>query len=306
MLRKTVRKIKKLIINKPDEAVLEPTNLCNLDCKYCMVGMQEELVEKHGMASHSLMSRQRGVMDKAVFEKAVTDFKRFGIKKVLVCFQGEPLLNPSIGDYLKKLKREGFEVNMFTNGILFDEKKIKEIIDSGCDSVRFSIDGISQESYGENRKNGEYEKAMNNLKKFHEMSVGKNILVEWQFVALKNNEHEIERAKKLAKEIGVSFVLKKYRITDIALRPVDPALWATYIEKPCTDIYKQICVYWNGDVVPCCYDNDGRQIMGNIMKDSLRSIWKAEKYTTFRKKVDQALRGNPEEPDICRSCLRWK
>ncbi len=78
------------------------------------------------------------------------------------------------------------------------------------------------------------------------------------------------------------------------------------MRKPCKDIYHQLGIYWNGDVVPCCYDVDGKEVMGNLLENSLQKIWNNERYREFRKKVDNAVMNLQDEPYICITCLRWK
>ena len=110
----------------------------------------------------------------------------------------------------------------------------------------------------------------------------------------------------MAKEINVSFFVKGYRETDPVLRPNDARYRAKPLPKPCTDIYHQLGIYWNGDVVPCCYDTDGANIMGSITKDTLSTIWKSALYNEFRNNVKNVLSDPEKEPAVCKSCLRWR
>ena len=55
----------------------------------------------------------------------------------------------------------------------------------------------------------------------------------------------------------------------------------------------------NGDVIPCCYAPDD-YIMGNIFEDSIKTIWKGDKYKVFR--------GNCKKCNMpmCKSCLQYQ
>ena len=110
----------------------------------------------------------------------------------------------------------------------------------------------------------------------------------------------------MAKEIGTHFFTKGFRETDPELAPSDPKRRSQFLPKPCTDIYKQLGIYWNGDVVPCCYDVDAKEVMGNILKSDLETIWNSSKYQDFRKRVGEFQRCREREPQICRTCLRWR
>lgn len=296
----------RLLKTPPRQVVIETTNRCNLNCPYCMVGMQNELVSKYGLASHSLMSRPQGVMGEEVFYVVLGNLKEFGIRKVYLHFQGEPFLNPLTPKFAKILKQNKFEVGIFTNGMAFNDTSIREIAEARIDLIRFSVDGALPETYRKNRVGGDFSKVYENMERIALAHRGKNTRIEWQFLALRNNEHEIEKARELAKEIGVHFFVKGFRETDSKLAPANPHYRAQFHRKPCTDIYHQLGIYWNGDIVPCCYDVDGKEIMGNLLEQDLKTIWHNEKYINFRKNVAKSKMNSHIEPDICKSCLRWK
>ncbi|MGR3175973.1 MAG: radical SAM/SPASM domain-containing protein [Candidatus Scalindua sp.] len=300
------RKLREKILRKPTQVVLETTNACNLNCPYCMVGMQNELTAKFGTAAHSLMTRPFGFMSSETFNIIHKELKKFGIKKVYLHFQGEPLLNKLTPQFANELKKDCFEVGIFTNGQAFNDDNIAELVEAEIDLIRFSVDGASEETYQENRVGGRFDQVYENMRKVTFAHQGKRTRIEWQFLILRNNEGEIEIARKLAQEIGVHFFTKGYRESVPEFVPQNPDYRATYHKKPCKDIYHQIGIYWNGDVVPCCYDVDGSEIMGDLNENDLVSIWNSEKYKGFRNSVNNFLKVSENEPQICRNCLRWK
>jgi len=290
---------------KPTQALLETTNRCNLNCPYCMQGQATKLVDEHGHAAHELMKRPMGILREEQFEIIRKRLKRFGVRKVYLHFHGEPMLNKHTPRYAAILKEDGFWVGIFTNGQALIDGDIQALARSGIDLIRFSVDGASEETYQANRVGGTFTNVFNNMKKSAEACRGGRTRVEWQFIALRNNEHEIGAARELAGGIGVRFFVKGFRETNPALAPLDPALRSTRHAKPCLDIYKQLGIYWNGDVVPCCYDIDASEIMGNVLEDDLDTIWDNAKYRQFRARV-AAVRTDPDnEPELCRDCLRW-
>lgn len=293
------------VLRKPTHVLLETTNRCNLNCPFCLVGQQNTLVQEHGSAAHDLMTRPFGMMSWETFETAKTNLKEFGIRNVYLHFQGEPLLHRDLAKFSKSLKNDGFRVMMFTNGLLFNDHNIGPIVESGIDLIRFSVDGATQDVYKLNRVGGQFETAYENMRKLVRATKGTRTRVEWQFIPMRNNEQEVDLAREMAKDIGIPFFWKPYRVTDENLAPTNPVYHCSLLKKPCTDIYHQLGIYWNGNVVPCCYDNDAHEVMGNIHKTPLTEIWNGARYTKFRVQVDN-YRENPNaEPDLCRGCLRW-
>jgi radical SAM protein with 4Fe4S-binding SPASM domain len=299
-------KSKVLSQNKPKRIVLETTNRCNLNCPFCLVGMQNELLEKHGNTAHDLLSRGMGTMSEETFEKVRHQLKPFGIEAVYLHFQGEPFLNKLTPDFARRLKKDGMYVGVFTNGQAFNEKIIEGIAAAEIDLIRFSVDGASESTYQKNRVGGKFSVVYENMRNVALAHRGLSTRIEWQYLPLKNNEHEVELAREMASEIGVHFFTKGFRETDPELAPSDPKYRSSFNPKPCTDIYKQLGIYWNGDVVPCCYDVDGKAVMGNVVTQRLDDIWNSPKYRKFRQCVDEAPKRPESEPDICLSCLRWR
>jgi len=293
------------VTRKPSHVLLETTNRCNLNCPFCLVGQQNVLVQTHGNTSHDLMVRPMGMMSWDTFELAKKQLKEFGIYNVYLHFQGEPLLHRDLAKMSKSLKDEGFRVMMFTNGLLFNEHNIAPMVESGIDLIRFSVDGATQDIYKQNRVGGQFEVVYENMKKLVKATKGTRTRVEWQFIPMRNNEHEVPKAEQMAKEIGIPFFWKPYRVTDEERAPQQSQYRCTLLKKPCTDIYHQLGIYWNGNVVPCCYDNDGHEVMGNVHEQTLSTIWDSDRYTKFRKQVDNYQNNPNAEPELCTSCLRW-
>lgn len=308
-LRELARRVRHKLFpstRRPWRVVLETTNRCNLNCPFCLVGMQNDLVAKHGNTAHDLLSRPMGAMSEEVFERIRGEIKAFGIEAAFLHFQGEPFLNRMTPEFARRLKADGLYVGIYTNGQAFTDRNIAEVAAARPDLIRFSVDGASEETYQKNRVGGVFANVMANMRKMVEATRGGPTRLEWQFLPLRNNEHEVDAARAMAEDIGVHFFTKGFRETDADLAPTNLAYRSSFLTKPCTDIYKQLGIYWNGDVVPCCYDVDGKAVMGNIMQRGLKEIWSAPDYVRFRRCVDEAAANPAQDPQICRSCLRWR
>ncbi len=302
-IKKRLKKFFKKTSSYPSRIVIELTNRCNLNCPYCLVGMQNE----QESVAHADLGRPWGQMDINLAEKIMRDARDFGMKEVMLTFQGEPLLHDRFVDIIHLAKKYGLKAVVFTNGLLLDAQFSRNIIRAGLDSIRFSVDGLTEETYQKNRVGGTFQKVFQNMKDMAQIAREEksDINITWQFIALRNNEHEIPQARKKAKEIGVSFLVKTFAESIPELTPRNSSYRRNLQLKPCTDIYRMFCVYWNGDVVPCCYDVSGKEILGNVNDKTLREIWESPRYMDFRRRVDQAVRNPGEEPFLCRSCLKW-
>lgn len=68
---------------------------------------------------------------------------------------------------------------------------------------------------------------------------------------------------------------------------------------PCPFPWQYLVVQWNGDVVVCCRDYNGKNVMGNVSDSSLQDIWNGPAYEHFRKCMTDGTYADP----ICQHCM---
>ena len=285
----------------PELLFIEPTNRCNLNCPFCLVNTDDTYPD----TSHNSMKRPFGFMDMELYNKIMTEAKKFGIKRLNLEFWGEPFLHPNIDEMISRAASSGFTASIFTNGLALKEKHFK-VIPNNLKSISLSIDGASENTYKQNREGGNFELVWGNLLKLSSICRNTGTSVRWQFIVMKNNEHEVGLAKELAKKHNIKLVLKTFNpsVKDLVTSKSEHSRKAS--NKPCRSIYKQFGILWNGNIVACCQDPDGREILGNIGESSLYDIWNGIKYKEFRDRVDKALISPDNEPAICKTCLSYK
>ncbi len=288
---------------RPRTLSIEPTSRCNLNCPFCLVGQQNSLPS----TSHEFLPRGLGDMDWELYEKILHDAVEFGITKIQLHFQGEPLLYKKFPEMVKAAKVAGLFTQAFTNGLPLTREKASRIIQAGLDSLRFSVDGATQSTYEKNRVGGNLDHVLRNMRIMVEEAKNSDSEIEllWQFIALQNNEHEIEVARGLAEDIGIPFFVKTFAETDEKLAPSNPKLRRKLRIKPCIDIYRAIFVYHTGEVVPCCYDQEGENVVGSLKHSNLSQIWYSERYRDLRKRINNAEKNPGAEPKMCKNCLKW-
>ena len=288
---------------RPRTLSIEPTSRCNLNCPFCLVGQQNSLPN----TSHDLLPRGLGDMDWSLYEKILKDAVEFGIKKMQLHFQGESLLYKRFSDMVKAAKAAGLFTQAFTNGLPLTKEKASRIIQAELDSLRFSVDGATQETYEKNRVGGKLDHVLRNMRIMVEEARNANSKIDllWQFIALRNNEHEIEAARALAKDIGIPFFVKTFAETDENLAPSNLKLRRQLKVKPCIDIYRAIFVYHTGEVVACCYDQEGENVVGSLKTNSLTQIWHSERYRDLRDRINNTEKNPTAEPNMCKNCLKW-
>src|SRR6202453_5081043 len=110
---------------------LEVTNRCNLLCETCPRTF--ETLEPPADMSWELFTR---IVDQYP-----------NIARVVLHGVGEPMLVKNLPKMIRYLKDRGTYVLFNTNGTLLNPKKFQEIIDTGLDELRVSLDAADRASY---------------------------------------------------------------------------------------------------------------------------------------------------------------
>jgi sulfatase maturation enzyme AslB (radical SAM superfamily) len=246
-------------------------------------------------------------MDLALYRKVIDDAVAFGTRSVYLLFMGEPLLHKGIVEMVSVAHNRGLETHIFTNGQLLTEGLFGGLGVAGLDELRFSVDGATAATYERNRVGGHFDRVLANMKMAAQVARerGFRTRLVWQFIAMRNNESEIEDGRRMAAEIGVNFVVKTFAETDPDRAPLNSGLRRVRRPKPCQDIYRNVYVLWNGDVVLCCYDQNGTHVVGNLERETLTAVWNGPRCLSLRRRIGRAIREPANEPAFCRQCAKW-
>jgi radical SAM protein with 4Fe4S-binding SPASM domain len=275
---------------------IESFDGCNLNCVMCPLG--KDIYEGGGAIPQKL------------FKKIVGELAPYAdwIKLVCLSRNGEPLLNRNVASMVKQLKDIGIKrVNFSTNATALTEKRSYELIKSGLDEIRFSIDGFTKETFEKVRKGGKYEKILNNCLRFikirDEIGKGKP-QVQIRFVEQKANTHELESWK--------NFWLSKVQLTDVVASKKMHS-WGNELKSyegridqnvamPCISPFSTLEILYDGTVPLCGCDYKPTVVLGNVKNNSLKEIWNNEKFKQMR---DLHSSGNRNKISICVGCKIW-
>ena len=120
-----------LIPPHPEVAQIEVTNRCNFNCAMCQrIPLKVPIKD----------------MELTLYKKVID--KLGPIKEVTLTGWGEPLMHSKIAEMIGYAKKKGKSVSLTSNGSLLTEKLALKLIDSGLDSISFSIDEIKTPKSG--------------------------------------------------------------------------------------------------------------------------------------------------------------
>ena len=233
-------------------------------------------------------------------------------------FQGEPYLNPNFLEMVKYASTKKIYTATSTNAHYLDDENAKKTIQSGLDRLIISIDGASQETYESYRIGGKIDKVIEgtkNILRWRKELKSLTPHVVFQFLVVRQNEHQVPEVYKLAKALGVDRVaLKTAQVYDFKNgSDLIPTMdkYSRYRREAdghysiknellnhCWKMWHSCVITWDGKVVPCCFDKDAHHIMGDLSTQSFEEIWRSEGYRQFRTSLLQSR----SEIEMCKNC----
>ena len=130
-------------------------------------------------------------MTDELFAKVLRDCTDMGVKDVNLQFLGEPLLDRKICQRIRAAKELGFRVQMVSNASLLDESMSSQLLASGLDELRISMDGFTEKTYEDIRIGLKFERVKRNILGFLDLSSrfsGSKPRVVMTFVRLPENK----------------------------------------------------------------------------------------------------------------------
>lgn len=293
-----------IVWGMPITLSIEPTTACNLKCPECPSGLRS-------------FTRPTGNLKSDFFRKTIDEVGR-RLSYLIFYFQGEPYINPNFLDMVKYASKKGIYTITSTNGHFLNAANARKTIESGLDRLIISIDGTTQEVYEQYRKEGKLEAVLEgarNVVAWKKKLKSSTPHIIFQYLVVRPNEHQIEDAKKLAKEIGVDELkLKSAQVYDYENgNPLIPTIdeyaryqqdtdgtWSVKNEllNHCWKLWHASVITWDGLVVPCCFDKDAQHQLGDLKTGTFKAQWYSEKYMAFRRSL---LKGR-DQIDICTNC----
>ena len=256
---------------------LEVTNRCNLSCDFCIKNKRE-------LKNISIDE----------FKIVLTKLKPY-TKYLYFHILGEPLLHPNINELITIATKEGFFVNITTNGYLINNisnnKNIRQL-------------NISLHSY-DKKYQISLSDYLNNI--FNQVD---NLLKENTYISLrlwvKTKEYN-NIINCINKRYNCNIDLSKgnYKIKEhLFINSHETFIWPDLnnnyyneVDK-CYGLIDHIGILVDGTIIPCCLDSKGIIKLGNIYKDDL------EKVITNKRCINMidGFKNNIKKEELCKHC----
>ena len=273
---------------------VEITNSCNLKCSFCPEG-----------------KRAKEFITLENFKHIINEIKSY-TNLIALHVKGEPLLHPNLKEILDVCKENNILVNITTNATLLEKNLDILINNSSVRQLNLSLHSITKNENTDKYKFSEY---INNVIKCSKEILEKsNIIISYRLWNLENLEENSENYQILnSLECAFSVenlmeIAKKEKFVklgeNVFLNQDFEFVWPS-LEKEelsctgtCWGLRNQAAILVNGDVVPCCLDENGEILLGNIFETSFENIIESE----FSKEIIKGFEENKIIHKLCKRC----
>lgn len=284
---------------------VEPLYYCNLQCPLCC---RQTLPEGRKQDGHHLsIDLYDQVLDE--IGEYLFQCQIFGL--------GEPLLDwPLTCTIIERTHQRNIFTLLSTNCTLVTPIIARDIVSCGLDYIVCSIDGVTQDSYGQYRVGGKVEDAIAGMRLIAEerRRQTSSLTIEWQFLVNAFNIGEMEQARKLAAELGV-FI----RFAPMRGMEYDTQLQTYWLpttqdwqegrkasgeicyDWPCYYLWRSIILNSNGKVPRCLlYQNVAEY--GSVHEQSILSLYNHPTVQRARQLFQSGSVPEGDFPSPCNHC----
>jgi MoaA/NifB/PqqE/SkfB family radical SAM enzyme len=263
---------------------IESTNVCNQRCPFCL-DRDRSRIDEDG--------RGFGRMHLECFQKII-DVMAPTAMRLNLYGSGEPVLFPEIYEMIRYAADRNIGVTISANLSAFKPENAERLVLSGLEHLIVSCHGASPETYDKYNIGGDFWRTIENMKAIVDAKkrLGRRLpFVDWQFLRFSHNQHEIPKARQMARDVGVNAI----RFINPNIPPEHKAEWRPRRDdeladanagegrvdaspgvhmraedeavargekvaakaprarvSPCSWLYRSIFFNWDGGVLPCC------------------------------------------------------
>ena len=280
---------------------IELTNRCPMKCLMCP------------RTNH--MTREQGFMNIDLFKKIIDELAEVNTsfhndRVVWLHHFGESLLHPEFDSFIRYAAERSVRTGLSVNPIMLSEKTSQRLLSSGLHILYLSLDGHDDESFSrirgiDNSYSISRSRMMDFLKLKKENPCNMKIILSMiDFSLNKESVAAVKDEWESHKQID-GFLLKNYTTWDGAIpeiRSLSPHGQSEQTENKgkttCSFPWVNMSVTWDGEVVPCCFDYNKKNVLGNANTHTLSHIWNDTPMQNLRREFIENRVTNP----LCLNC----
>ena len=268
-----INPIEQIVSDFPLHLDIEVSGDCNLMCSHCF-----------------RFSRRMGTgdMEFDLFKSIINEGAEHNLSAINSHWMGESFLHPNLVEMIQYAKSNGIlDIRINTNGTLMDHKLSERILESGLDTIIFSIDAVTEKTYNQIKVGSDFREVNQNVEYFinlkERMGAEKPKIIV-QMIDYKQTHEELMSFIYYWKPKVDGIRIATYQSPDGNPHDKNRVQNSPETIFPCPQLWQRLVIAWNGNVYPCVGDNAGREQLGNVRETSLYEMWHGDRLNYLRKK----------------------
>ena len=271
----------------PPYLQIEPTSMCNYRCVFCYQTDNVFNKKSNNYMGHMTFDTFKNIIDQIEGK----------VEFVSLASRGEPLMCKDIEKMLLYTKGKFLNLKINTNASMLTEKKIHAILQSGIKTLSFSADAADEKNYSKLRVNGDLNKILKNIKLFNKIRdnsySSSNIITRVSGVKV-NEQQNIDDMQNFWGNLVDQVAFVNYVPWENVYDSKE-----TDVPSPCSDLWRRMFIWWDGQVNPCDVDYKSKLSFGGLETASISDIWKSDKYNQLR---EAHMNKQRAKVDPCNKC----
>ena len=285
-LKEREREQKKFVLQTtnvpfPKNALIEISSLCNHACVFC---------------NNPRMLRKGGELDKGVFRDFCAQAKEMGLSELGFYTTGEPFVLKSLKDYVAIAHDAGIQyLYITTNGALATLEQVKELIDSGLNSIKYSVNAGKRETYKLIHGKDDFDRVVKNIRDVRKYIDENNIQLRMMssFIVTAGTECDVEDYKNIMtglvddyKIVGVTAQVG-YSVDQFNLLKSSYSLEYPKFDdaSPCFMLWNRVHLTQEGYLTLCCVDYENNLVYSDLKRETLGEAWNNVVVAEMRKNI---------------------
>lgn len=273
-------------IPAPKSVKIELTGRCNFSCAFCARSQNLRDVED---------------IDQDFFERILMEMRNEGVEEIGLFYLGESFMVPWLPEAIRYAKDIGFPyVFLTTNGSLATPERVRECMEAGLDSLKFSYNYTDGDQLKEiaRVKTSYFDRITNNIKSAYEVRKegGYKCGLYASYIEYDGEQKErmMDAVKEIEPYLDEVYGLPLYNQASLVTEEEKGRGWTSTAGNrgrlealrkpiPCWSAFTEGHITWDGRLSACCFDHNDSLTMGDLNTTSFSEAWNSQKFQELRK-----------------------
>lgn len=277
----------------PKNMMVELSNGCNHACLFC---------------TSPNMTRPVSRIKPELLKRLMHEARDGGVEEIGFYTTGEPFIHKSLEKFVRQANELGFRyIYISTNGALAIPERAKRVIDAGLNSIKFSINAGSRETYKLVHGSDDWDQVLANLRYISEYrrGLGRPLKLFITFIVTRHTAHETEQFRKLVEPLVDEVMFHQVHNQSGQMNETQEILAGAPLDSTgfksdniCMMPFNRLHVTCEGFLTLCCVDYQNYLTVADLKTCSLNDAWQSNIFKEMRRRhLDGDLHGT-----LCGNC----